>query len=64
MHDYADSQDVPPLLKNSRVVHPTFGAGSVAGLSGTGLDVRASIDFDSVGRKTVVVRYANLRREE
>ncbi|CAN5248887.1 DNA helicase PcrA [soil metagenome] len=64
VHDYADSQDVPPLLKNSRVVHPTFGAGSVAGLSGTGLDVRASIDFDSVGRKTVVVRYANLRREE
>ncbi len=43
--------------------HPQFGAGTVAELSGRGADVRASIDFDSVGRKTVVLRYANLQPE-
>ena len=61
--DYSESQDPPPFTKGSRVRHPQFGAGTVAELSGVGADVRATIDFDSVGRKKVVVRYANLQRE-
>jgi DNA helicase II / ATP-dependent DNA helicase PcrA len=62
--DYSDSQDVPYLVKGARVRHPRFGAGTVAALSGAGQDVRAAIDFDEVGRKKVVVRYANLQAEE
>ncbi|CAN5727490.1 MAG: UvrD-helicase domain-containing protein [Gemmatimonadetes bacterium] len=61
--DYSDSQETPRLVKGTRVRHPQFGAGTVAELSGRGADVRASIDFDSVGRKTVVLRYANLQPE-
>ena len=59
--DYSESQDLPRLVKGARVRHPQFGAGTVAELGGTGADLRATIDFDSVGRKRVVVRYANLQ---
>jgi DNA helicase II / ATP-dependent DNA helicase PcrA len=61
--DYTDSQDAPRLIKGARVRHPQFGAGTVSELSGAGSDVRATIDFDGVGRKKVVVRYANLQAE-
>lgn len=61
--DEIESQDAPPLVKGGRVRHPRFGSGTLAELSGTGRDVRATIDFDTVGRKTVVVRYANLQRD-
>lgn len=63
--DYSESQDAPQLLKGARVRHPQFGSGTVAEVSGVGTDVRATIDFDnaSVGRKKVVVKYANLERE-
>ncbi|MFL5381374.1 MAG: ATP-dependent helicase [Longimicrobiaceae bacterium] len=58
--DYSDSQDYPSLVKGARVRHPRFGSGTVAELSGFGGDVKASIDFDVVGRKVVVLKYANL----
>jgi len=43
------------------VYHPTFGQGRVITLKGTGMNMRADVDFDSVGRKTLVLRYAGLR---
>ncbi|MBD0319477.1 MAG: UvrD-helicase domain-containing protein, partial [Gemmatimonadetes bacterium] len=61
--DYSDSQDAPQIIKGARVRHPQFGGGTVTELAGAGNDVRATIDFDGVGRKTVVLRYANLERE-
>jgi DNA helicase-2/ATP-dependent DNA helicase PcrA len=61
--DYSDSQDTPRLTKGTRVRHPQFGAGSVAEITGTGADVRATIDFDEVGRKKIILKYANLERE-
>ena len=61
--DYSDSQDPPRLIKGARVRHPQFGSGTVVELSGAGTDVRATIDFDSVGRKKVVVKYANLQSD-
>ena len=59
--DYSESQDQPRLIRGARGRHPQFGGGTVLELSGFRNDVRATIDFDSVGRKTVVVRYANLQ---
>jgi DNA helicase-2/ATP-dependent DNA helicase PcrA len=50
-------------VKGARVRHPSFGAGTVMEISGFGNDVKAAIEFDTVGRKQVVVRYANLERE-
>ena len=58
--DYSDSQDYPSLVKGARVRHPRFGSGTVKELSGYGGDVKAAIDFDAVGRKVVVLKYANL----
>ena len=61
--DFSVSQDAPSLRKGARVRHPTFGGGTVAALSGYGSEVKAAIDFDAVGRKTILLKYANLERE-
>jgi DNA helicase-2/ATP-dependent DNA helicase PcrA len=65
-YDYSESQETPQLPRleeGSRVRHPRFGSGTVAELDGGGADLKVVIDFDSVGRKKVVVRYANLELE-
>ncbi|MDH5588865.1 MAG: UvrD-helicase domain-containing protein [Gemmatimonadota bacterium] len=57
------NQDQPRLVKGERVVHPTFGSGSVAGISGFGKDLKVTVDFDTVGTKKLLVRYANLEKD-
>ncbi|HSH46142.1 MAG TPA: 3'-5' exonuclease, partial [Longimicrobiales bacterium] len=61
--DYSESQDAPRFIKGEVVRHPQFGRGTIRELSGFGLDLKAVIDFDGIGRKKVVVRYANLQKE-
>jgi DNA helicase-2/ATP-dependent DNA helicase PcrA len=65
-YDYSVSQEVPELpelAEGVRVRHPRFGAGTVTELQGGGVELKAVIEFESVGRKKVVVRYANLSLE-
>ncbi|MEE9133724.1 MAG: UvrD-helicase domain-containing protein [Gemmatimonadota bacterium] len=65
-YDYSDSQEVatlPNITVGSSVRHPRFGLGTVAQLEGHGLDVKAVIEFETVGLKKVVVRYANLEAD-
>ena len=57
------NQDSPRFVKGERVLHPTFGSGSVQEISGFGRDVKVTVDFDSVGRKKLLVRYAGLERD-
>jgi DNA helicase-2/ATP-dependent DNA helicase PcrA len=61
--DYTDAQDAPRFVKGERVRHPQFGRGIIRELTGFGRDLKATIDFESVGRKKVVLRYANLQKE-
>ncbi len=61
--DYSDSQEAPRFVKGERVRHPQFGRGIIRELSGFGHDLKAVIDFESAGRKKVVLRYANLQKE-
>src|SRR5690606_35245881 len=61
--DCGDAQDMPRFLKGERVRHPQFGSGTIRELSGFGRDLKAVIDFEGVGRKKVIVRYANLQKE-
>jgi DNA helicase II / ATP-dependent DNA helicase PcrA len=61
--DYSESQDAPRFIKGERVRHPEFGAGTIRELSGFGRDLKVVIEFETVGRKKVVVRYANLQKE-
>ncbi|HSJ31173.1 MAG TPA: UvrD-helicase domain-containing protein [Longimicrobiales bacterium] len=61
--DYSDAQEAPRFVKGERVRHPQFGRGVIRDLSGLGQDLKATIDFDTIGRKKVVLRYANLQKE-
>jgi DNA helicase II / ATP-dependent DNA helicase PcrA len=61
--DYSDAQDAPRFVKGERVRHPQFGRGTIRELSGFGSDLKAVIEFESIGRKKVVLRYANLQKE-
>jgi DNA helicase-2/ATP-dependent DNA helicase PcrA len=61
--DYSDAQEAPRFLKGERVRHPLFGRGIIRELSGFGRDLKAVIDFESVGRKKIIVRHASLQKE-
>jgi len=61
--EYAMNQDTPRFVKGERVVHATFGSGSVVEISGFGRDIKVTVDFDGVGRKKLLLRYAELERD-
>ncbi len=56
------NQDLAHLVKGERVVHQNFGSGKVVKVAGYGRDVKVTVDFDSVGRKRLLARYAGLER--
>ncbi|NJL27955.1 MAG: hypothetical protein HC897_08675 [Thermoanaerobaculia bacterium] len=43
-----------------KVKHPSLGSGVVLALEGSGQDARLTVYFDSVGRRKLIARYANL----
>ena len=57
------NQDRPSYLKGERVVHQTFGSGTIVELSGFGRDLKVTVSFDTAGRKKLLVRYAGLERD-
>jgi len=61
--DGSFNQDVPRYVKGERVVHQTFGSGSVVEITGFGRDLKVTVDFDDAGRKKLLVRYANLEKD-
>ena len=61
--DAAFNQDLPRFLKGEKVLHETFGSGTVGEVSGFGRDLRVTVHFESVGSKKLLVRYAGLRRD-
>lgn len=56
----SQSQVVEDLQVGSMVKHSTFGKGRILQLSGFGDEARVVIDFESVGRKHLMVKYAPL----
>jgi DNA helicase II / ATP-dependent DNA helicase PcrA len=61
--EYGINQDSPRFVKGERVVHGTFGSGSVVEISGFGRDLKVTVDFDRVGRKKLLLRYASLEKD-
>ena len=61
--DDSMNQDTPRFVKGERVAHQTFGSGSVMEISGFGRDLKVTVDFDEVGRKKLVLRYAALEKD-
>jgi len=62
--DYSYAQSAPDgeasIAVGLRVRHSVFGAGTVAGVIGSGPGQKLRIQFDRAGLKTVMLRYANL----
>ena len=61
--DESFNQDLPQFNRGERVVHGTFGGGAVVEVSGFGRDLKVTVDFDSVGKKKLLARYAGLEKE-
>ena len=57
------NQDLPRFVKGERVAHGTFGSGTVLEVSGFGPDLKVTVNFDSVGRKKLLARYADLEKD-
>jgi DNA helicase-2/ATP-dependent DNA helicase PcrA len=57
------NQDLPRYVKGERVLHQTFGSGSVVEITGFGRDLKVTVDFDDAGRKKLLVRYASLEKD-
>jgi DNA helicase-2/ATP-dependent DNA helicase PcrA len=54
------STEVGGLCKGALVEHAIFGKGVIVELSGSGTDVRAIVDFEHVGQKNLLLKYAKL----
>jgi DNA helicase-2/ATP-dependent DNA helicase PcrA len=62
MPQYEDeSQDTATVSVGARVMHESFGKGKVVAIDGRGDNARAIVDFESVGRKHLMLKFANLR---
>jgi len=61
--DVGMNQDLPRFVKGERVVHETFGSGSVVEITGFGRDLKVTVEFDDVGRKKLLLRYASLEKD-
>ena len=57
------NQDLPRFVKGERVAHPTFGSGTVQEVTGFGPDLKVTVLFDTVGRKKLLARYADLEKD-
>ncbi|HYO39918.1 MAG TPA: DNA helicase PcrA [Nocardioidaceae bacterium] len=58
----AQRRAVPSLAPGDRVLHDSFGMGSVVALDGAGDKAVASIDFGSQGVKRLLLRYAPVQK--
>ncbi len=59
-----ESQDAAIIALGARIRHRKFGTGTIAEITGAGMQTKVRVDFDDeeVGRKTLVVAQANLER--
>lgn len=64
----SDAEFIPtPILElrtGDRIEHIRFGYGVIAKMEGRGIDLKAAIDFDELGRKDIMLKYAKIRKVE
>lgn len=64
MPDYENESQAPGTAIHrvgSRVLHEAFGRGRIIAIDGRGDNARAIVDFESVGKKHLMLKFANLR---
>jgi len=60
--DYENESDIPKNLRAGNIViHEAFGKGKVLSISGSGESTKAVVEFQSIGRKNLMVKYARLK---
>ena len=59
------SQDAPRYAAGERVRHRKFGGGVILAISGSGRDLKVTVEFDDqeIGAKQLLVAYAGLERD-
>lgn len=55
-------EDIIQLNPGDRVKHDRFGTGTVKEISGKGKDMKAKIEFDHTGTKTLLLRFSRLEK--
>lgn len=62
--DFSYSQDPndSSIKKGDKVRHAHFGTGIVVGINGTGQSAKVTVEFDSVGRKQLMLSFAKLQK--
>jgi DNA helicase-2/ATP-dependent DNA helicase PcrA len=55
-------REIPSLVAGDRVLHTTFGMGTVVATSGAGEQAKADVDFGAVGLKRLALRHAPLEK--
>lgn len=56
-----ESQEAFQARIGSHVIHEAFGKGKIVAIDGRGENAKAVVDFDSVGRKNLMLKFARLR---
>lgn len=60
MPDYENESQESPLYVGCLVKHDIFGTGKIRAMEGTGQDLKLAVDFDGIGVKKLLYRYAQL----
>jgi DNA helicase-2/ATP-dependent DNA helicase PcrA len=55
------SKEAVELREGDIIEHERFGRGVVSGIESTGSDKRAFVDFDSAGRKQLLLKFAKFK---
>ena len=58
-----ESQETFQARVGARVIHDAFGNGRIVAIDGRGDNARAIVDFESVGRKHLMLKFAHLRAQ-
>lgn len=63
---YADFEPVhmSELYEGERIEHNRFGPGKIISITGVIPELKAEVDFDNYGRKTLLLKYAKMRPEQ
>lgn len=57
-----DFQHLPDVAAGQKVKHPRFGRGQISEIEGSGPNKKAIIDFENVGEKKLLLKFAKLER--
>jgi len=61
VNDNFESNDLSNLKKGDRVLHQRFGKGEVTKLEGNSPNIKAVVDFEEVGAKNLLLKFAKLQ---